>query len=191
MEINNQEKDQQKQHEDNKKKDRKKLIAVILLLILVIGLIITFRFTGSQKVIETISKIPGINHEIDTEVLDGDEELDIKKQQERLQQEVEENTLNARIASSLEPNEDGYVYLSLKNKYEDKLLQVDVVDEQSNDAYYISPVLYPGDTIDYDKLTNIPESGSYDCIAYFYYYTLDEAPISMVGAKVNLKTKGE
>lgn len=191
MENNNQAKGQQEQQKDNKKKDRKKWILVIILLILVIGLFITFRFTSNPKVIETISKIPGINNQIDTDVIDSDEEHDLEKEQERLQQEVDENTLNARIASSLEPSEDGYVYLSLKNKYEDKLLQVTVMDEDDSSVYYTSPVLYPGETVDYGRLSSIPVSGNYDCIAYFYYYTLEEEPISMVGAKVKLSTEGE
>jgi len=189
MESNKQLND--KEQQEHNKDDKKKWFLVIILLLLVIGLIITFRMIGNHKVTETVSKIPGISNIITSDVIDLDDDLDIKKEQERLQEEVKANTLNARIASSLNPTEEGYVYLSLKNKYEDKLLQVNIIDENNEDVYYISPVLYPGDTIDYGKLSSIPESGDYDCIDYFYYYTLDESPISMVGAKVNLNTKGE
>lgn len=189
MENNNQKKGQERQ--DQKKKGKKKWIVVIILLLLVIGLFISFRMGFGDKVTETVSKIPGINNIISPDSMDAEDNLDIEKEKERLQKEVEANTLNARVASSLSPDEEGFVYLSLKNKYEDKLLQVTVVDEQSEAIYYTSPVLYPGDTIDYGKLSTIPEAGSYDCITYFYYYTLDETPISMVGAKVNLNTKGE
>jgi flagellar basal body-associated protein FliL len=189
MEKNNQKKGQEQQ--EDKKDWKRKWLLIVILLLLVLGLIITFRMGGGHKVTETVSKIPGINNIITPDVIDIEDEMDIEKEQERLQQEVEANTLNARIASSLNPNEEGVVYLSLKNKYEDKLLQVNVIDEKSEDVYYTSPVLYPGDTIDYGKLSDIPKSGNYDCIAYFYYYTLDEAPISMVGAKVNLNTEGE
>lgn len=190
MENNNQKKGQQ---QDNKaqKNNKRKWIIVIILAILVIGLFITFRMNGSPQVAETISKIPGINTIINTETKDSEDEFDIEKERERLQQEVDDNTLNARIASSIEPDTDDFVYLSLKNKYDDKLLQVSIIDEVSNESYYISPALNPGDEIDYGKLSYVPEVGEYDCIAYFYYYTLDEEPISMVGAKIKLNVKGE
>lgn len=83
------------------------------------------------------------------------------------------------------------MYLSLRNKYDDKLLQVSIVGESSEQVYYTSPVLNPGDEVEYGKLSAIPDIGAYDCIAYFYYYTLEEEPISMVGAKVNLTVEGE
>lgn len=52
------------------KKGKKKWLVLILLLLLVIGLVITFRFKNDPKVIESISKIPGINNFVNTESLD-------------------------------------------------------------------------------------------------------------------------
>jgi hypothetical protein len=177
--------------DSNKERNKKTKVVLIIVILIVIAVSIVFIKSDNPKVIETISKIPGINKVVTSETMDADDVLDIDKEKERLQKEVKENTLNARIASSLEPDKDGFVYLSLKNKYEDKLLQVTIVDEESEEIYYTSSVLNPGDEIDFGKLSLIPTKGSYNCIAYFYYYTLEENPISMVGAKVKLNTKGE
>jgi hypothetical protein len=173
---------------ETKKKKKKKILLLILILLVLCISVVFLTPKGSNPITETISKIPGINKTIDSETIEMDG-LDIDTERERLQMEVDENMLNARIASSLEPDSEGFVFLSLKNKYENKLLQVSVMDENSGDIYYTSPVLRPEDTIDYGKLLEIPSVGEYDCIAYFYYYTLDEEPISLVGAKVNLSVK--
>lgn len=179
------------ENKNEKLSKKKQKIVLIVLLLIVVAISIVLIKNGSPKVTETTSKIPGLNKVVSSEVIDKDSVLDIEEEKERLQKEVEENTLNARIASSLNPDAEGAVYLSLRNKYEDKLLQVTIVDEEDDQVYYTSPVLNPGDEVEYGRLSTLPDAGSYDCIAYFYYYTLEEEPISMVGAKVNLTVEGE
>lgn len=83
---------------DNKNENlskKKQKIMLIVLLLIIVAISIVFIKSGNPKVTETISKIPGINKAISSEVIDKDTNLDIDEEKERLQKEVEENTLNA------------------------------------------------------------------------------------------------
>lgn len=172
-------------------KDRKKkgvIVALILLNLLLIGCLIAYK-EMPEKVESAIATVPALdklvgNNKVVYTQTEG--EFNVETEKARLQKEVEDNTLNARIAASISPDADGKVFLSLKNKYDDKLLQVVIVNEATHEKYYTSPILHAQEEVVEGVLTKVPEEGEQECIAYFYYYTLDEQPISTVGAKIKL-----
>ncbi|VDN47319.1 protein of unknown function [Petrocella atlantisensis] len=173
---------QMNQNKNQKKKKMAMILGIIAILLLMSIYVIAPILKG------TFNKDIPTQPELDRNVIgSGDQQQDSDPDEEALlQEEVTKNTLNARIASALQPDENGLIYLSLKNRYEDKLLQVVIVNEETEEIYYTSPVLEPMMDIEYDKITNHPPKGEYPCIAYFYYYTMDEEPISHVGAQIKL-----
>jgi len=186
---------QEKQDSDNqqitgqKVHKRKRRLAiifwVIVFLILMAILVIAPTLRGNIK--NSLPLFPRLDRNI-TGSMTQKEDLQGSDLSEAaiLQQEVINNTLNARIASAIQPDKNGRMYLSLRNKYEDKLLQVTIVNEETQEIYYTSPVLDPRMEIEYDQITQQPTAGEYSCIAYFYYYTMNDEPISQVGAKIKL-----
>ncbi len=179
----NQNKNQNQNQNQNKKKKKMAMILGIIAILLLMSI-----FVVAPILKGVLSMNLPSQPELDRNVIgNGDQQQDSDPDEEALlQEEVTKNTLNARIASALQPDENGLIYLSLKNKYEDKLLQVVIVNEATEEIYYTSPVLEPMMDIEYDKITNHPPKGEYPCIAYFYYYTMDEEPISHVGAQIKL-----
>lgn len=175
-----------KQKEHKKKRRMAIIFWVIAFLLLMVILVIAP--TLKEGVKSNLRSFPGLDRNISGSTAQNEElqENDLSEESALLQQEVVNNTLNARIASALQPDKDGRVYLSLKNKYEDKLLQVVIVNEETQEIYYTSPVIEPMMEIEYDKIAQQPTVGEYACIAYFYYYTINEEPISQVGAKIKL-----
>ncbi len=176
-----------KQKKENKKKRWKAIIITIIAFLLLLTIIVFAPRIGGN-IGSSIPSLPGINRSIiskdwaEDKSTDNEINIDSKTQQ----QEVLDNTLNARIASALKPTDEGLMYLSLKNKYEDKLLQVVIVDQTTKETYYTSHVIEPLNEVEYDRLSTKLVNGEYECIAYFYYYTLNEEPISQVGAKIKL-----
>lgn len=172
---------------ESKKRKKAAIILGVLAALLFLGIIVLAPTLG-KDVVNSRPSLPGLDRSVTSgEKIDrSDSSDDTLVKEEQLQQEVMDNTLNARIASALQPDDEGVMFLSLKNKYEDKLMQVTIVDTESEEVYYTSPVLEPSKELDYDRLTNELAKGQYECIAYFYYYTLEEEPISQVGAKIKL-----
>ena len=174
---------------DKDKKEKRRLLTILgVIILLLLATISVLAPTIKEEGKVTLPSLPGLDRSIAGNVKGGQDEegLDPQATEEKLQEEVANNTLNARIASALQPDKEGYVYLSLKNKYQDKLLQVVIENQETGQVYYTSPVLEPDQAIEYDQITNLPNLGSYACIAHFYYYTINEEPISQVGAQIKL-----
>lgn len=185
-----QKKEHKEEHKKEHKKERRKTLIFWIIVFLLLLAILVIAPIVNDDVELKLPSLPGIDRSVtstDQELSpDEDDPNDVAA---RLQDEVNNNTLNARIASALQPDANGRVYLSLKNKYEGKLLQVVIVDEETEEVYYKSPVLEPLMEIDFDTIIRPELTGEYSCIAYFYYYTMNEEPISKVGAKIKLITQ--
>lgn len=184
--------------ENEGNKGRKKKIAIIsIILLVVIALLIIIGFKSCNNGIDMDQlrkQIQDAQAKLDDSINGGKQSGDLdtsnaKEIKMELQKKTDDSYMNYKInVNPVFKDAKSVGNLMIENTNGNKgLLQVEIIDENTKETMYKSPVMSPNEHIQEDKLSKEFTKGKYPAIAYFRSYDPDTKQLmGEAGFKINI-----